>query len=104
MAYPSPSTINASAGIGEIFYYLNDVTKFWFSNMFLVAVFLIFLVGYLRSGHDDLVSALSISSYVTFVVATMLWLIGFVSILSYILVIGVTLMSTAWLLIDKKDN
>ena len=53
MTYVSPTSINATKGIGEILSYINGATDFWISRMLMVAVFVIFLMGYLRSKPDD---------------------------------------------------
>ncbi len=104
MAYTSPSTINGSEGIGAILTYVNEVTNYWFSNLFLVAIFVIFFMGYARTNDDDWVGGLAIASYVTFIIGTFMWIIGFVSGLTFAVLIGVTLVSSIILYIDKKED
>ena len=103
MAWTSPTTINATRGFADILPYLNEVTENWISRMLLIGIWIIFLFGYLRvKGDNDIISGMAVSSYVTFVLATLLWIIGFVSGLDMAIVVGVTLISTAMLLLDKK--
>jgi uncharacterized membrane protein len=103
MAWRSPSDINATKGITEVTNYLNDVTLNWFGNMLVIAVWVIFLFGYLRAkGDDDFIGAFAVASYVTFVLTTLLWIVGMVSGVTFGIVIGVTLISSVALFIDKK--
>jgi len=99
--YTSPTTINASAGIGSMLTYINDVTNLWASKFIIIAIFLITLFAYLRSNRDW-VSALAVSSYTTFIITTLLWLSGFVDGWTYGYVIGGTLIFTGILLLDRK--
>ena len=105
MTYESPTSINASKGIGEILIYLNSVTNFWFSRMFMVAIFVIFLMGYLRSKQeDDFIGALAVGSYACLVIGILFWIIGFLDGVTFGIIIGVSLISTAILLMDKRGN
>lgn len=103
MAWTSPSTINATAGLDEFLPYLSEVTNFWFGRMLMISVFIIFLFGYLRSKNDDYVGAIAVSSYVTFVLGLMFWVIGLVSGLDFAIIIGITLASSIALLLQKKE-
>ena len=47
MSHPSPVSINASAGFGEVLNYLNIVTGNWISNLLLMAIYFIVLIGFL---------------------------------------------------------
>jgi len=100
MAYPSPTTINATKGWGEILTYINVVTNNWISTLLLLAIFVIILIAQLKA-RDDFLGGLAISSYVTFILATLLWVIGFVNPVIYGVVIGVTVLATAGLFIGK---
>lgn len=105
MTYESPTTINASKGIGEILTYVNTVTNFWISRMLMVAIFVIFLMGYLRSkSDDDFIGAFAVGSYACLVIGILFWIIGFVDSLTFGTIIGVTLISTAMLLMDKRGQ
>jgi len=105
MTYTSPTAINGSQGIMEILEYVNEVTSSWISRMLLVAIFIIFLMGYLRSKTDeDFLGAFAIGSYATLVVSIPLWLIGFVDGVSFSLVIGVSIISATLLLIEKRGQ
>ena len=105
MTYTSPTSINASRGIISIFEYVNDVTNFWISRMLMVAIFVIFVAGYLRSKNDDdLIGALSVGSYACLVIGILFWIIGFLDGIAFGIIIGVTIISTAMLLFDKRGS
>lgn len=103
MAYTSPTTINASAGLDSFLPYISEVTNFWFGRMLMVAVFVIFLFGYLRAKDDDFIGGLAVASYVTFVLGLIGWVIGLVAGLDFAVIIGITLVSSVLLLSQKKD-
>lgn len=105
MGYDSPTTINASRGIISLFEYINDVTDFWISRMIMVAVFIIFTMGYLRSKpDDDFVGAFAVGSYASLVIGILFWLIGFIDGLSFGFIIGLSLISTAILFMDRRGQ
>ena len=105
MAYASPTEINATKGIGEVLNYINDVTNFWISRMLMVAIFIIFFMGYIRSKNDDdFVGAFSVSSYATLVIGILFWIIGFVDGVTFGIIIALSLISTAILLLDKRGQ
>ena len=76
--YPSPTTINATKGLGEVLIYVNQVTENWISNMILIAVYILVLVGFYKA-NDDFGGAMAVAGFGTFVIALLFWLGGFVS-------------------------
>lgn len=78
MVYASPTTINASAGFGTLLTYINNVTDGWISNMILIAIYLISLMGFAKA-RDDFAGGLAVSGFVTFIVALLFWLGGFIN-------------------------
>ena len=103
MAWTSPTEINASAGLDSFLPYLSEVTNFWFGRMLMVAIFVIFLMGYLRAKEDDFIGGLAVASYVCFVLGLIFWVIGLVSGLDFAIIIGATVVSSVLLLSQKKD-
>lgn len=104
MAWRSPTTINATEGITEVTTYLNEVSLNWFGNMLVVAIFIIFLFGYMRAkGDDDIIGGFAVASYVTFVLTTLLWIVGMVGGITFGIVVGATLVSSAVLFMDRKN-
>ena len=101
--HTSPTTINASAGMDNFLPYLSEVTHFWFGRMVMIAIFVIFMFGYMRKNEDDFVGALAISSYVTFVIGLLFWVIGLLSGLDFAVIIGITALSSAILLVQKRN-
>ena len=82
---------------------MSTVTNFWFGRMIMIAIFVIFLFGYLRVKDDDFVGALAVSSYVTFVIGLLFWVIGLVAGVDFGIIIGVTVISSVALLMQKKE-
>lgn len=107
MAYPSVNTINvtSSEGMSNIFQYLNTVTDFWAGRGVLIAIFMIFLFGYLKFSRDnDFVGAFAVASYVTFVIGILFWLISFLDGIAFAIIMGITIISTAVLLFDRRGQ
>lgn len=103
MAWRSPTTINATAGMDSFLPYISEVTNFWFGRMFMISIFIIFIFGYLKFRNDDFIGALAVSSYVSFVIGLIFWVIGLVSGLDFAIVIGITLIASVLLLTQKKE-
>lgn len=101
MAYASPSTINASAGMGNILSYVNDVTNFWLSNMILIAIWIIILMGFYKA-KDDFTGAMAVAGYSTFVVGLLFWVGGFISAMAFGVTIAMAILGTAILLMDQS--
>jgi len=94
-----------SSGMSNILNYINVVTDFWAGRMVVIAIFIMFLFGYLRSkGDDDFVGAFAVASYVTFVIGILMWLINFLDGIAFGIIIAVTFVATAILLFDKRGN
>jgi len=107
MAYDSITDINMTSneGMSNIFQYINVVTDFWAGRMVVIAIFIMFLFGYLKSkGDDDFVGAFAVASYVTFVLGLLMWLINFLDGIAFGIIMGVTIIATAILLFDKRGN
>jgi len=105
MAYTSPTDINASRGIISIIEYLNDVTEHWIGRVIMLAIFVIFTAGYLRSKNDDdITGALAVGSFASFVIGLLFWLIGFLDSVAFGVIIGITAVSTALLMLDRRGQ
>jgi len=107
MAYDSINTINmtSSEGMSNILQYLNVVTNFWAGRMVMIAIWIMFLFGYLKmKADDDFSGAFAVSSYVTFVIGMLFWLINFLDGIAFGVIIAITIFSTAWLLFDKRGQ
>jgi len=101
MAYPSPTTINGTKGFGEVLNYINVVTNSWISNMILIAIYVIVLIGFYKA-KEDFKGALAVAGYGTFVVALFFWIGGFVSGITFGMCIGVAILGTLVLLMDNN--
>ena len=101
MSYASPTTINSTKGFGEILNYINLVTDQWVSNMFLIAVYVIILIGFYKA-KDDFKGALAVAGYGTFVVGLLFWIGGFVSGIAFGMSIGVAILGTILLFMDNN--
>ena len=103
MAWESPSTINATAGIGSTFEFLSTVTNFWFGRMLMIAIFVIFFSGYMSARRDDFTGALAVSSYVCFVLGLLFWVIDLVTGLDFAIIIAITIVSSVILFVQKSN-
>ena len=101
MTYPSVTTINASAGLGEILKYTNTITDNWMSNMFLIAIYVISLMGFYKA-QNDFKGALAVAGYGTFVVALLFWIGGFVSGWALSIAVALAIIGTFVLLMDNN--
>jgi len=101
MTYPSPSTINASKGFGEVLNYVNVVTDSWISNMFLIAIYFIVLIGFYKA-KEDFKGALAVAGYGTFVVGLLFWIGGFVSAWAFGISLAMAILGTIVLLMDNN--
>lgn len=103
MAWTSPTEIDATSGVGSTFEYLNLVSNFWFGRMLMIAIFLIFFLGYLGARRDDFLGAFAVASYVSFVLGLLFWVIDLVSGLDFAIIIALAIVSSALLLVQKKS-
>ena len=103
MAWKSPSEVNTSAGLGEFVPYLSEVTNFWFGRMLMIAVFVIFFFGYLRTNKDDYMGAFAVTSFVSFVVGLIFWVIGWVTGIDFGIVVGIFVISLV-VLLTRQNN
>jgi len=101
MTYASPSSINASNGFIEILNYTNLVTNSWISNMLLIAIYIIILIGFYKA-KDDFQGALAIAGYGTFVIALFFWIGGFVNGWAFAISVALAVMGTLVLLMDNN--
>ena len=101
MTYISPSTVNMSKGFGELLNYINYATDGWISNMIMIAIYVIVLMGYYKA-KEDFKGAMAIAGYGTFVVGLLFWIGGFVSGLAFGMTIGVAILGTIILLADNN--
>jgi len=101
MTYASPTTINATKGLGEVFNYVNVVTNSWLSNMFMIGLYVIILLGFYKA-KDDFKGALAVAGYGTFVAGLLFWIGGFISGIAFGLTIGGAILGTLVLLMDNN--
>jgi len=101
MTISSVTSINASKGLGEILAYTNNVTNNWMSQMMLIAIYIIVLVGFYKA-KEDFQGALAVAGYGTFVVALLLWIGGFVSGWALGISIALAIIGTFVLLMDHS--
>ena len=100
MAYDSPTTINATKGMGEVLNYVNAVTNNWVSNMILIAIYIIVLIGFYKTS-DDFRGAMAVAGYGTFVVSLLFWIGGFISGIAFGMTIAIAIIGTLVLLLDR---
>lgn len=102
--YKSPTSVNLTDNPSGLFNWLNDVTNYWFSNALIMVIWVMFLMGYLSVNKDDYAGATSVASYITTVLALIGWIAGIVSGYALSLLLGLSLVTTAWLLSEKNGS
>jgi hypothetical protein len=90
MTYPSPTSVNASKGFGEVTNYLDVVTGHWFGNMLLISIYVIILIGVYKA-KDDFAGALAIAGFGTFLIGLLFWLGGMISGVMFGVVIAIAI-------------
>jgi len=100
--YTTPTSINLTSNPSGLFAWLNDVTNYWFSNSLLIVIWILFLMGYLTVNKDDYAGGVAVASYVTSILALLLWIIGLASGWAFSIALGMSLVSTAVLLSIRK--
>ena len=101
MTYPSPADVNMSSGFGNLLTYINVVTDNWISNLLLIGIYVIILMGFYKA-KDDFKGALAIAGYGTFVLALLFWIGGFVSGTALGVAIAGAILGTIVLLMDNN--
>ena len=91
---------NLTKGFDEILYYVNDVTESLVSNLILVGIYIIILYGVFKN-RNDFLEAMSVSGFVTFIIAVLFWLAGFISGYILVFVLAVAILSFAILWFNK---
>ena len=102
MAHPEITAINGSNGVPEVLSYLNTVTDSWFSNMFLITIFVVFTMAYWRS-TKDLWGATAIGGFATFIMGLLFFMMSFIDGMTFGIVIGFMVLFTAILLLTNKN-
>ena len=101
MTYASPTSINATRGLGEVLNYVNVVTNSWLSNMLMIGIYVIILLGFYKA-RDDFKGALAVAGYGTFVVGLLFWIGGFISGIAFVWIISVAILGTVVLMMDNN--
>lgn len=102
MTYTSPTEINMSRGLTELLYYVNDVTNSWISNLSMVGIFIIILMGYYKA-KDDFAGAFAIAGFGSCVAGLLFWIGGFVSGWAFSVSVGIALIGVIIILIDTQE-
>lgn len=101
MAYASPSSINVTKGLTEIFSYVNTVTSEWFSRLILISIYVIVLMGFYKA-KEDFTGAMAVAGFGVFVLALLFWLGGMVSGVTLGISIAMAIIGVVVLLMDKQ--
>lgn len=101
MPYASPSTINFTSGFGAMFNYLNTVTSSWFSNLFLIAVYIIFVAGFYFA-RRDFFGGMAVGGFAIFVVGLLFWIGELISGVTFAFVIAIAIIGFASLWIGDR--
>lgn len=98
--YNMPTSINFSEGMGGMFQYLNTVTGSWFSNLLLIAIYIIFATGFYFA-RRDMFGAFAVGGFATFVIGLLFWVGDIISGVTFAFVVGVAIISFASLWVGE---
>lgn len=102
MAYRSPVDVDLVSSAQGLFFWLAEVTNFWFYRMLMISIGVIVFFGYLRSSNDeDFFGAFAVSTYITWGLGTLLAVIGLVPGVDWGIMTGLLVVATILLLIFK---
>ena len=102
MAYRSPTDVDLVTNATGFFFWLAEVTNFWFYRMMIIAIWVIVLFGYLRaSNEEDFIGALAVASYITWGLGTIFVVMGLMTGIDWAISTGVMIVATILLLIFK---
>jgi len=68
----------------------------------MIAVFIIFFMGYLKAKNDDYVGGFAVASYVSFVIGLLFWVMGLLTGMDFALILGVAMISSVVLLCNQR--
>lgn len=98
--YEYPTIINASEGLPDLFSYVNNVTNSWFSNLLLVSIYLIMLVGFYKA-KGDFSGAMAVAGFGTFIVSLLFWVGGLITGITFGFAIAMAIIGVIVLLLDN---
>jgi len=101
--YSSITDRNLTKGFQEVYYYANEVTESWLSNMILIGIFSIVWV-WVYSVRKDFAESFSIAGFATFVMAVLFWFAEFISGVTLLFVIGIAIFGFILLWLGKKSS
>ena len=97
---------NMSEGLQEVFYYVNQESVSWglFSPMFLLALYIIVLVGYVGYQRDDFMGGFAIAGFIVMVTGTLMRIANLLSTPFLLIAVGLGIVGLAGLYYHKKDS
>ena len=101
MAYPNITDRNMSKGFSEILYYANEITESWLSNLILIGIYIITLMT-IYNYKRDFVEGMAVAGFFTFLIALLFYLADFISGVTLVFVIAITIVSVALLFFNKR--
>lgn len=100
--YDYPSSVNTSSGFETLLVYVNTVTNGWISNMLLLGIYIIILIGFYKA-REDFAGAMAVAGFGVFVVALLFWVANFVNGITLAMSIGLALIGVIVLLTNKRE-
>jgi hypothetical protein len=103
MAWQDPTTINWSEGLGGAIYYVNSISLGWFSNMLLISIYVIALMGYYRS-QSDFARGMGVAGAIVFIMGLFFFIAGMVNWIIFGITIAAAIIGFVVLVIDRHNN
>lgn len=103
MAHPEVTDVNLTKGLDELLRYTNTVSNSWISNMILIGIYVITLMG-IYNYKKDFVEGLAIAGFFTFLIALLFWISGFISAFTLVITIALAIAGFIFLWFGKKAD
>ena len=81
--------------------YLNLVTDGWVSNMLIISLYIIVLVGFYKA-TNDFAGGMAVSGFFVFIISLLFWLAEFINAITFSIVIAMAIVGVLVLLINRN--
>jgi hypothetical protein len=103
MSWQSPETINWTDGLAGAFYYVNSVSNGWVTNMMLISIYVICLMGYYRS-QEDFAGGMAVGGIVTFIMGLFFFISGLMTWIIFGFTIAGAVIGFVVLIIERNRS
>lgn len=92
MTYENITNYNVTEGYGTLIDYVNNVSDGWFTYLLLISTYFIILFALFRA-ERDFPESMTVSGFITFLLAAFLWFAGFLDGVTMVIVTSIFIIS-----------